>query len=410
MKRPAKLSATFVKTVTRPGRYGDGRGGFGLSLRVKRRTGKNATGVTKTWSQRLWICGKCAQLGLGSYPFVTLAEAREKALANRLAIAKGRDPRDKPQAVPTFADAFEKVITLHRPGWKHGGREERIWRSSFRMHVLPTLGRKPVNAITPGDVLSVLEPVWAEKQDLAHRLRQRMGLVFDWCVTKGYRVDNPAGRAIGKSLPKRRGSKQHYPALPYAEVGAAVRQVRESGCYLVTALCFEFLVLTAARSGEARLAHWNEIDTESAIWTIPAERMKMGRAHRVPLSKRALEVLDEAAQFRDRSGLVFPSVTGRVLSDATLSKRLKDLKINAVPHGFRASLRTWGDEQTDASRATLEACLAHKLGDSTESAYRRGNLYAKRAVLMQQWDDYIGLTDARQRRLDPSRYPYGDRM
>ena len=278
------------------------------------------------------------------------------------------------------------------------------------MHVLPTLGRKPVNTITPGQVLGVLEKVWADRQDLAQRLRQRMGLVFDWCVTKGYRLDNPAGSAIGKSLPKRRGPKRHYAALHYKEVGAAVEQVRQSGCYLVTALCLEFLVLTAARSGEARLARWDEIDADEAVWTVPGDRMKSGRPHRVPLSKRALDVLKVAGLFRDRSGLVFPSPTGRELSNATLSKRLRDLKIKAVPHGFRASFRTWGDDLTDASRATLEASLAHKLGDATETAYARGDLFAKRRTVMQLWDDYVARTDSRQIPADPSRYPYGAKM
>ena len=254
----------------------------------------------------------------------------------------------------------------------------------------------------------MLEKVWADRQDLAQRLRQRMGLVFDWCVTKGYRLDNPAGQRH-RQVPCRSGGgpKRHYAALHYKEVGAAVEQVRRSGCYLVTALCLEFLVLTAARSGEARLARWDEIDTDEAVWTVPGDRMKSGRPHRVPLSKRALDVLKVVGLFRDRSGLVFPSPTGRSLSDATLSKRLRDLKIPAVPHGFRASFRTWGDEQTEASRATLEASLAHKLGDATETAYARGDMFAKRRAVMQQWDGYIARTDSRRMPAEPGRYPYG---
>lgn len=386
MRRPKSLSAAFVHSITRPGRYGEGRGGHGLSLRVQPRVGG---GVAKSWAQRVRIHGMPNNLGLGTYPVVTLAGAREKALANRRAIAQGQDPRDKPQTVPTFAEAIERVIALHRPAWRRGGREERIWRASFRMHVLPTLGHKPVSNITPADILGVLEPIWIDKQDLAQRLRQRIGIVMDWCVTKGYRLDNPAGNAIGRSLPKRRGPKRHYRALPYADVGKAIHLVRESGTHRTTALCFEFLVLTAARSGEARLARWKEIDFETATWTVPAERMKAGRPHRVPLSQRAIEVLQKAVAYRGDRELVFPSLRSKPLSDATLSKRLRDLGIPAVPHGFRSTFRDWAAEKTDAPRAVMEAALAHKLGDAVEQAYARSDLFEKRRDLMQQWADYL---------------------
>ena len=399
MKKPPRLTASFVKSIGVPGHYGEGPGGHGLTLRVRAR--ESGRGVTKAWTQRAWICGSRSNLGLGSWPLVSLTAARESALANRLAIAEGRDPRDRREPEPSFREAFERMMVLHRPRWKPGGREERIWRTSFRRHVLPKLGYKRVSVITPGDILAVLEPIWtSDKQDLAQRLRQRIGLVMDWCIAKDFRTDNPAGPAIDRALPKRRGPKKHYRALHYSKVSAAINAVRESPGYPITALCFEFLVLTGARSGEARLARWNEIDLEAAVWVVPAERMKANRMHRVPLAGRTIEVLKDAAEFRGSSGLVFPSPKGKPLSDATLSKRLRDLGIEAVPHGFRSSLRDFGAEAgssgsggTEFSRAVLEAALAHRLGDAAEQAYARSDLFAKRAELMQAWADYLADSD-----------------
>ena len=179
------------------------------------------------------------------------------------------------------------------------------------------------------------------------------------------------------------------PAVPYAQVAAAVAKVRASGAYPITILCFELLVLCAVRSGEARLARWEEIDFETATWTIPADRMKAGRLHRVPLSTRAIKVLIEAMRYRERSGLVFPSVTGKALSNMTLSKLVKELGIPAVPHSFRSSFRDFASEQTEASRAVMEAALAHKLGDAAEQAYARSDLFNKRRALMQAWSNYL---------------------
>ena len=385
-QRSIPLSATFVKNTKKPGQYGEGRSGHGLSLRVRLRPNGS---VSKTWAQKLRINGTVVNLGLGIYPIVTLAEAREKALANRRAVAQGRDPRHKPAAIPTFAEAAEKVIALHEPTWKHPAREARIWRSTFRDYVLPVLGDKQVSQISSADVLAVLTPIWQVKQETARRVRRRIRAVMRWCIARGHRRDNPAGEVIGQALPRHKGPRRHYPALPYSEVAAALRTVQASKAYKATILCFEFLVLTAARSGEARLARWEEIDFEAATWTIPAERMKAGRVHRVPLSTRALEVLREAQEINDGSGLLFPSATGRTLSDVTLSKLIKQLGIPAVPHGFRTSHRVWASEQTDAPRAVMEAALSHVLGDATEQAYARSDLFEKRRVLMQAWADYL---------------------
>ena len=385
MKRPKQLSATFVKSVNRPGRYGDGRGGYGLSLLVK----PTSTGrMSKTWSQRLRISGQPCNVGLGAFPVVSLAEARKAALENRRAVAQGHDPRDRSGGVPTFEQALGKVIAIHEPTWKDGARSAEIWRSSLRDYAMPRLGRKPVSKITTADVLAVLVPIWSTKRETAKRVRQRIGAIMKWAVAEGYREDNPAGDAIGAALPRGLYNvKEHYRALPHAEVGAAVRKVRESGAWPATKLGFEFLVLTAARSGEVRGARWDEIDGTN--WTIPGERMKTGRPHRVPLSPRALEVLAGARKLADGSGLVFPSVRGKILSDMTLSKLVKQLGIEAVPHGFRSSFRDWCAECTDAPREVCELALAHVNDNRTEAAYRRSDLFDLRRKLMEDWEAYL---------------------
>ena len=385
MNRPKQLSATFVKTVNRPGRYGDGRGGYGLSLLVK----PTSTGrLSKTWSQKLRIDGEAFNIGLGGWPVTSLKEARAAALENRRAVAQGRDPRDRSGGVPTFAQAVEKVIAIHEPTWRDGARSAEIWRSSLSAYAMPRLGRKPVNQITTADVLAVLVPIWSTKRETARRVRQRIGAIMKWAVAEGYREDNPAGDAIGAALPKNTTPQKHQRALPHDEVGAALRKVRGSKAWPTTKLAFEFLVLTAARSGEVRGARWEEIDLEGRTWTVPADRIKAGREHRVPLSRRALEVLAEVRKIADGSGLVFPSPRGKVLSDMTLSKLIRELGIQAVPHGFRSSFRDWAAECSDAPREVCELALAHVNSDRVEAAYRRTDLFERRRDLMEAWSEY----------------------
>ena len=363
MTLPKQLSAAFVKTVKRPGRYGDGRGGHGLSLLVKPTT----TGrLSKTWAQRLQISGRAVNIGLGSYPVVTLAEARRKALANRRTVALGGDPRGG--GIPTFAEAVDKVIVIHRDSWRPGSKSEAQWRASLRDYAARRLGDKRVDQITTSNVLAVLVPVWSAKRETARRVRQRIGAVMKWAVAEGYREDNPAGDAIGAALPRHGSSTRHFPALPHSQVGAALATVRASGAWIGTKLAFEFLVLTAARSGEARNARWEEIDFENATWTVPGARMKAGRAHRVPLSPHAVAVLEAAREIADGGGLVFPSITGRALSAMTMTKLVRELGIEAVPHGFRSSFRDWAAEKTDHPREVIEAALAHVVRNKVEWA------------------------------------------
>ena len=382
------LSAVFVQSVQATGTYADGGG---LNLRVE-------DSGAKFWFQRVTIDGKRHNLGLGGYPTVSLAEARKAALVNSRMIREGRDPlAEKREAItarqrpptPTFAEASEIVIYLRRPTWtnsKHAAQ----WASTLTTYAFSKIGPKLVTDITSADILSVLTPIWTAKPETASRVRQRMETVLDWAVAQGYRTDNPAIRSITKVLPRTPRTKQHFAALHYRDVPAALAQVNGSNADTVTKLAFEFLVLTAARSGEIRLATWNEIDWRGRRWSVPAERMKARREHQVPLSDRSIEVLRRAEGLTDGSrGLVFPGLRGRQLSDMVFTALLRRLDIPAVAHGFRSSFRDWCIECTDVSWAVGEAALAHNLGTSTEQAYARTDLFDQRRDLMQQWADFV---------------------
>ena len=388
--RPRMLSATFVRNVSRPGRYGDGRGGLGLSLLVKP---ASRGGLSKSWCQSVRLDGRPTSVGLGRYPVVTLAMARERALDNARAITQGHDPcrravRAAP-GVPTFAEACETVIAIHAGSWKPGGRTEEGWRATLRDYALPRLGDMPVDAVADSDVMDVLLPIWFEKRETARSVRQRIGAVMKWAVAQGLRPDNPAGDALSAALPSNAAPRRHQRALPHSRVGAAIRRVHASDAHAGTVLAFEFLVLTACRSGEVRNARWEEIDLEGAVWTIPAERMKGKREHRVPLSGRALAVLHEARRLPLGEGIVFPSPTGLVLPHPYMARLLHRLQIDAAPHGFRSSFRDWAAECTDAPREVCELALAHVNADRVEAAYRRSDLFDRRRALMEDWAAYV---------------------
>ena len=277
--------------------------------------------------------------------------ARDRALENAREIALGHDPRRSARAVPTFAEALETVIDIHAANWKDRKGSEHQWRATLGTYAFPRIGDKTVDTVTTADVMAILSPIWSAKRVTAMRVRQRIGAVMKWAVAQGLRMDNPAGDAISAALPKHTAIQKHQRALPHAEVAAALRRVQRCDAYRGIRLAFEFLVLTATRSGEARNASWDEIDCASAVWTIPAERMKNGREHRVPLSDRALEVLEEARGLADADGWAFPSPTGRALHQSTLSGLMHDLDIAAVPHGFRSSFPGLGRRaHRDAAR------------------------------------------------------------
>ena len=374
------LSAAFVRTA-KPGYYCDGNG---LYLRVDR-------SGARRWEQRLRIQGRNRTLGLGGYQLVSLAEAREKAFMNRKIARSGGDPRTerhKVRDMPTFAEAAARVLEQKRPGWR-SGKHPNDWISSLRAYAFPELGHRPVGEITTADILAVLTPIWHDRHVTARRVRQRIGAVMKWAVAMGLRPDNPAGDVLDQALGRHRVVVQHMRALPHSEVAGAIEAVRTSAASVATRLSFEFMVLTACRSGEVRLAGWDEIDLEAGEWTIPGERMKAQRPHRVPLSGRAVEILGEARTLGGGGGLVFPSSEGRPLSGSTLSTLLRGLRIAAVPHGFRSSFRDWCGECSNAPHEVAEAALAHVVRDKVEAAYARSDLFERRRVLMDDWAAYL---------------------
>ena len=379
-----QLTAKFVASVTEPGKYHDADAGLFLFVRGR------ADRLSKGYVQRVTVYGRRVDIGLGGTKWTTLTEARATAQANRKIARKGGDPRRRPATVPTFEEAADAVIGMHSGTWRDGGKTEARWRATLSTYVFPRLGRKSVADITTSDVLAVLthDGFWSTKRETARKVRQRISAIMDWAAAEGHRTDNPC-HALKAALPKAGHKTQHQRALPFDRVSDAVSRVQASAAYPTTKLAFEFLVLTAARSGEVRGATWDEIDMDAAIWTVPVERTKTGLPHRIPLSPRALDVLREAAAYRDRTGLVFPSARGLVMSDMTISKLIKELGIEAVPHGFRSSFRMWAAERTNIPREVAEFALGHVVGDEAERAYQRSDLFDKRRALMTAWAAYL---------------------
>ena len=349
---------------------------------------------SKSWVQRITIDGDRTDIGLGGYPDVPLALARKRSAEIRTAVAEGRDPRAERRQpnLPTFRDAAEQYISDNAVRWKNP-KESVNWRGCLNAYAYPAFGNTRIDRVTRADVLNALKPVWTSKPSIARKLRQRIRQIFAAAMAFGYIDLNPAGEVIDAALPRTPAVAAHFRALPYQDVPDVLRRVEVSQAGLASKLCFQFLALTAGRSGEARGARWEEVDMESRTWTIPGSRMKAGVEHRVPLSDQALDVLRRAKTLDDDSGLVFPSryKPGRELSDMTLTKLLRDLGLadRATVHGFRTSFKTWCMETTDTPWVVGEAALAHTLGNSTEQAYARSDLFERRRELMEQWDSFV---------------------
>ena len=383
-EKVAKLTAARIRTLAKPGKYGDGNG---LYLNV------TPTG-TRSWIQRIVIQGRRRDLGLGRFPDVGLADARDAVARNRALIAKGCDPlaERRRSATPTFCEAAERVYKANRPRWRNGKHVVSWWQSLER-HAIPLIGDIAVDRIDRSDVLNVLTPIWGSKPETARRVRQRIRAVLRWSMAHGYIDHNVAGEVVDGALPPIPRGKNHLRALPYQEVGWLINEVRCSRGSLAAKLCLEFVILTAARSGEARGATWDEVEIEASEWRLPAERMKANLEHRVPLSSRALEVVEAARSITDGSDLLFPSplYCGRPISDMTLTRVLRRLGVadRATVHGFRSSFRDWAAECTDAPHAVMELSLAHAVGGAVEAAYARSTLFEKRRWLMEQWAAYL---------------------
>ena len=374
------LSSRFVSKVDKAGKYWDGNG---LILVVQ------PTG-SRSWIQRLTIGGRRRELGLGGFPAVSLKQARDQAVANLQQARQGRDPLEEKRSttrIPTFAVAAEKVFEQQAPSWR-SQKHAKQWGTTLAQYVFPSIGDRSVSDVTSADVLAILMAIWHEKPETARRVRRRINAVMEWAVAMEFRTDNPCDR-LKKTLPRQKDIVQHMPALPHGKVSAAIATVQSSQASSATKLAFEFLVLTAARSGEVRLAQWDEIDLVSRTWLIPADRMKANREHCVPLSRRAVQVIEAAQPLQNASGLVFPSPRGRALSDMTLSKLLREQGIPAVPHGFRSSFRDWAAERTAHRREAIEAALAHTIPNPTEAAYARTDYFDLRRRLMDDWAEYL---------------------
>ena len=384
MKHTGRLSRSFVERVSAPGRYGDGRGGFGLSLLVKPRAGG---GWSKTYSQRLRVQGRVVVIGLGPHPLQTLDKARGIAVDNARVAWEGGDPRRQVVKIPTFGEAAELVIAAHVESWKDNGKTEKDWRAILRDYVLPKLGNRRVDQLDTQEVGAVLSPIWNAKRPTAEKARRRISAIMAWAVAQGHRADNPCAdltAILGNGSHK----TKHQEALPHAAVGAALATIRASDGWVGARDALEFLILTAARSGEVRGARWDEIDLDAATWAIPADHTKTGAEHVIPLSVRAVAVVTRAQGYADASGLVFPSATGREMAAVILRRVLDASKVKATVHGFRSSFRDWAAE-TGVDRQLAESALGHVVG-GVEGAYLRSALVERRRPCMQAWADYVG--------------------
>lgn len=394
-----RLTAMTVQRQKEPGRYADGGG---LYLQV------GPTG-SKSWLFRYTRRGKAHEMGLGAANVLSLAEAREAAASVRQILAAGIDPleereaerkRQKAEASSgiTFTECASAFIKAHKSGWRNE-KHATQWDSTIKTYAEPVLGALPVQAVDLETVLKVLEPIWKTKPETAARLRGRIEAVLDWAAVRGYRsADNPARWKgyLDKLLPPRSKVQRvrHHPALPYEEIGAFMAKLRqrEEG----TARALEFTILTASRTSEALNARWDEFDLDAKVWSIPGERMKAGKDHRVPLSEAAMVILARMTEVR-QGAFVFPGQRKeRPLSNMVFLQLLKRMgRPELTAHGFRSTFRDWAAERTAFSREVAEMALAHTIGDKVEAAYRRGDLFDKRQELMESWAGFCAISSTR---------------
>ena len=376
-----------------------------LAVRNEKTPGRYSIGETlylmvwpngrKSWVQRLAIDGRRTDLGLGPHPPVSLAQARQKARENRSLVKSGGNPlavkREEARLAetPTFEQLARQHIAQNRDSWKNI-KHRAQWESTLQNYAFPKLGALKVNELDRKDVVEVLAPIWTSKAETARRVRQRIRSVLDRAISLKHVDYNPAGEAINGALAGQRRTKNHHRALPYGNLPAALQAVRESTASPSVKLGFEMLALTACRSGEVRGMTWDEVDLQEATWTVPGERMKAGKPHRVPLSRGALAILEEARSLSDGIGLVFLVPRSRgVLSDMVFTQLLRRLSLDFVPHGLRSSFRDWAAEKTDAPHAVVERALAHTVGNATEAAYFRSDLFELRRKLMDEWSRFL---------------------
>lgn len=380
------LNPNRIDALKEPGRYADGAGLF-LFVRP--------TG-SKNWIIRVQKDGRRRDIGLGGYPKLSLAKARQRALEVHTHIEDGLDPvieRKKAAGCPTFEEAAKDRHAELAPGFRNT-KHAAQWLSSLTAYAYPALGKLTVDRIQSAHVRDALLPIWLEKPETARRVHQRVVDVLVWAVAKQYRADVPLLTSKALRLPRQGATVSHHAAMDFDKVPAFFASLRTRDG--VSRLALETIILTAARSGEIRGATWDEVDLERGLWTIPAKRMKAGREHIVPLSEPAIAAFKRAVAFkRVGNDLVFPGlVRGKPLSDMAFTKFLRDLGSPVTTHGFRSSFRDWCAECTDYPAEVAEMALAHAIGSKVEAAYRRGNLLEKRRELMNAWARFCESTGA----------------
>jgi len=390
--RQAKATIKEIEAIKSAGRHSVGTG---LILVV-------SPSGRKSWIARVRDPhGKRRDIGLGSYPSVSLSEARERVEAFRKQARDNLDPVAEKKRIrhaegmPTFERAAAQAHLDHKGSWRNT-KHRAQWLSTLRTYAYPAIGNLRVDQITGPMIRDLLLPVWLEKPETARRVKQRIGAVLDWAYAKGYRDQEAPLRSISKGLPRQPKRDGHFAALPYDDVPALMSKLAVSES--IGRLALRFLILTAARSGEVRGARWDEIDVTAKTWTVPAERMKAGRQHIVPLSETALDVLkvaekakalDQSADDKKVAPLVFPGLRGKPLSDMTLAKVLHTAtKADATVHGFRSSFRDWVAEETSFAGEVAEKALAHAIPNKVEAAYKRTDFLEKRRKLMDAWADF----------------------
>jgi integrase len=389
-----ELSAIELKRIIKEGLHSVG-GVAGLQLQV------TPTGV-KSWILRVKIGDKRRDIGLGGYPEISLAMARERALEKKELISKGIDPIEEKRAAKarliatqrntiTFDDAADKVHETKSKEFKNE-KYKAQWISAIRTYASPIIGKKPVAEIDLQDIKEVLTPIWEVKTDTAKKLRGNIETILAWATVHEYRTGINPARWQGYldqvfAKPSKIKKVEHYKALPIDDMQAFMVELRKQEG--ISARAMEFTILTAARSGEVRGATWDEIDLNAKVWTIPAARMKAGKEHRAALSNEAIGLL-QAMHRIEGNNFVFPSPRGGVLSDMSLAAVLKRMQLEVVPHGFRSTFRDWASERTNYPRDVAEMALAHTIKNKVEAAYRREDLLPKRALMMQDWANFIG--------------------
>lgn len=394
-----RLTSNEVKNAP----IGPHHDGGGLLLIVRKT--KNDS-LSRNWFYRFWD-GKDRWAGLGTAATLSLKEAREAADDMRRLRIRGINPIEarrkeraaKPREERSFRACAEEYYEVHQGQWKNSKHKQQ-WKNTLNAYAYPAFGDQPINAVTCEDLIAVLSPIASAKPETAQRLRARMLKVMNWSVAKGYRTnaDNPVtwGPRLETAVPIKSKAKRvrHHPALPYEQVPTFMAKLRAA--YSVSARALEFAILTAARTSEVLEAQWSEFDFDKGIWTIPAERMKSGREHRVPLCQRAVEILIEMKASKSRRW-VFVGPRKEPLSNMALLMMVRRTTGERLTtHGFRSSFRDWAAEVTPFSREVAEQALAHVIADKTEAAYRRGDMFEKRRQLMDAWAEYCETSSAKR--------------